>query len=316
VTVTLAALGIAGLSPSIMASHSFKAAVSPGAARAVISNGVFGAIELTFTPKNGGNPITKNTKRVKETVELPPGTYTLAVSALVGDSAVADGATAADSVVVRTGKTTAATVNLTPATGGALDAGVFSYDLTLPEGLTSATLILTDQDGNPVDDSDGAPVGPVDLLATGAKGVVEKLPPGEYRLTVFLEDEEKAAPEFSREVYVYSTLQSVVKQTFPESELSEQKYPVELIISLGPSTLVGDIGPLSFKQGEEPTLTVADENFETIAWNLDGAPTTAGVSGANYTPPTTLKLGTHFVTVTAKANGKTYSQIVEFTVTN
>jgi hypothetical protein len=285
----------------------------------VISNGVFGAVELTFTPKGSGNPITKSTKRVKETVELPPGTYTLAVSALIGDSAVAGGATAADSVVVRTGKTTTATVNLTPATGGALDAGVFSYDLALPAGLASATLILTDPDGNPVDDSDGIPVGPVDLLASGPEGAVEKLPPGEYRLTVFLEDEEKAAPEFSREVYIYSTLQSVVKQTFPESELSEQKYPVELTISLSPSTVVGDHGPLNFKQGEEPTLTVLDTGFEVIAWNLDGAATMAGVSGAHnesYTPPNTLKLGTHFVTVTAKANGKTYSQIVEFTVTN
>jgi hypothetical protein len=280
-------------------------------ARAVVSNGAFGAVELSFTPKGSGKSAKKSTKKVKETVELSPGTYALAVSALIGGQEVAVGAV--DSVVVRTGRTATATVNLTPTTGGALDAGVLGYDFTLPPGLTSATLILTDQDGNPV--------GPIDLLATGAKGVVEKLPPGEYRLTVFLEDEEKAAPEFSREVYVYSTLQSVVKQTFPESELSEPKYPLDPTISFDPLTVIGDTGSLSFVQGGVVPfiLTVLDTGFEAIAWNLDGTVTTDGVSGANnesYTPPNTLKLGTHFVTATAKVNGKTYSQIVEFTVTN
>jgi hypothetical protein len=199
VTVTLAALGIAGLSPA--ASPSPNVAAFPGAARAVISSGAFGGVELTFTPKGSGKTVKKSTKKIKETVELSPGTYALAVSASIGNSPVAVGTV--DSVVVRTGRTATATVNLKPAPGGA--DGVFGYDLTLPEDLMAATLTLTNTNDNSVES--------VDLLATAtsAKGRVENLPPGEYQLGLLLV-QGAGVVKANETVYVYSGLESSFKR--------------------------------------------------------------------------------------------------------
>jgi hypothetical protein len=322
ITVTVApAAESSGPSLSIAAASSFEAAASQSAARTVvpeISNSVFDTILVTFTPSSG-DPISKQMTQVTETFSLPRGTYHLAVTGLKGSDPIAEGEKS--SVVI--GETTAqVTVLLIPVLGGA--DGTFGYNITSLPTVAVAALTLTDPDGNPFDDSQSNPVNSIDLTSS-AVGTVPYLIPGEYRLKVFLEKEVGGGeiayipPEV---VYIYSTLTSIFTWDFSGITLLKTKGPLEMTLSFGPSTIADKNGALSFVQGAGSTFTLTVPNtFDTITWNLDGdvlVDGADGVSGSTYTAPAALQVGTHFMTVTAKSkdNNASYSEIVQFTVTD
>jgi hypothetical protein len=310
VTVTVAPEGAPGLPPS------FAAAVSPGAARTVVPeiNDVIKEIELTFTPGTG-KPIPKTMTTVTGTFYLPPETYTLSVKAKgAGDAVIAEGTTPAESVVITAGKTTEAEVTLLPKTDGA--DGSFAYKVTLPD-VTTAFLTLTDPQGGTVQTSQSADVKPIPLTS-GVDGKVEKLRPGEYRLAVSFEKGEGEVKFSNEAVYIYPGLESSFERNLSKVTLVKTKGTLNLTLSFGPSTILnGNTGSLSFVKDapETFTLIIPTEKFEgEFTWNLDGADT--GVTANSYTPVSSLKVGTHFVTAGAKfkANEQIYTQLVEFEV--
>jgi hypothetical protein len=316
ITVTVAAAGdpSSGQSQSVAASLSIAAAAPQSVARTVvpvIEASVFDTIEVTFTPSKG-DPISKPMTKVTETFYLPPGTYDLTVTGKKGGNSIAVGGTT--SVVIDdTEETVKATVYLKPETGESLAVGTFNYDVTIPS-VNVATLTLIKKPSNDK-------VKDFDLTQ---KSTPEDLPPGEYRLKVFLETEEgngEIAGLSGEVVYIYSTLTSTFTRTFSETDFIKTKGPLNLTISFGPTTIATADNALTFVQGADSTftLTVSATDFTGVAWNLDGTELTEvadGVNGNTYTAPNTLKPGTHFMTVTAQstANNANYSEIVQFTV--
>jgi hypothetical protein len=196
-----------------VAAQSLEAVASSAIARTVFpAFDAFETFELTFT---GERTIVMTVDAAEAaagvTIKLVEGTYALAVKGKNGGEAIAEG-TAAAPVVIDSGVTAEAAVVLSPKTGGA--PGIFGYALELPGGLTAATLTLTNENGAAFNDSEGVPVGPVDLLATGATGTVEKLPPGEYRLALFIVQGIGMVRFANEAVYVYSGLESAFERDF------------------------------------------------------------------------------------------------------
>jgi hypothetical protein len=131
-----------------VAAQSLEAAASPAVARTVVpelSSLTFDAFELTFT---GERTIVMTVDADKiDTVTLAVGTYDLAVTGRKGGEAIAEGTAAAPIIIIASDTPAEAAVVLSPKTGGALDAGVFGYDLTLPAVCDAAIQTLTDENG-------------------------------------------------------------------------------------------------------------------------------------------------------------------------
>jgi hypothetical protein len=336
ITVTVAAAGnpSSGQSQSVAAAQSFKAAALQSVARTVVPviGTAFDTFVLTFDSESGDNDTTRETEpgETTVTVKLPPDTYSLKVTGKKDDVEIAVGEI--KSVVIAIDDPKEETVDLKPMTtddNPDLADGVFSYAVTLLDTATKATLTLTDAEGNPVKDSSKDTVESINLK-NRADGMVEGLRPGEYRLAVSLENTDETDKvngdilEFSNEVvYIYSTLTSLFAKDFSEYTLVKTKGPLDLTMSFGPSTVVGNTGTLTFEQQAEETFDlIVPDTFDNVVWYLDGVKLTEdgagdGVSGNTYTAPGSMLYGTHFITVTAnsKANGQTYSQLVDFHVT-
>jgi hypothetical protein len=200
-----------------VAVRSFEAAASPAVARTVFpAFDAFETFELTFT---GERTIVMTVDAAEAvagvTIKLVEGTYALAVKGKKGGAEIAEG-TATAPISIDSAATVEAAVVLSPRAGGT--GGVFSYNLTLPADFTAATLTLTDKDGAAFNDSEGVPVGPVNLLTAGTIGVVENLSPGEYRLALSIvrsAGEDIGIVKFANEtVYVYSGLESAFERNF------------------------------------------------------------------------------------------------------
>jgi hypothetical protein len=330
VTVTVAARDPGeeggGVVPSFVAFQSLKSAVSPGLARTVVPvvSGSFDEITVIF--KSGETTTNRDMSNaavdgdtITKTFYLPPGDYTLTIEAIKNGDTIALG-TAAVTVTLGTPKD--ALVILTPDDNPDLADGTFGYDVTLPDEFIAdytATLTLTDPQGGTVQTSGSVEVKPINLTSIETEGAVKNLRPGEYLLAVFLEQGEGESKISHETVYIYSGLESTYKRDLSGITLVKTKGTLNLTISFGPSTIVNeDTDTLTFRQNAASTftLTVPTKDFEETAWYLDGALATDGVADNVYTAPGTLMPGTHFVTASAKAlaNGKTYSQIVEFLV--
>jgi hypothetical protein len=316
ITVTLAAAGnpSSGQSQSVAAAQSFA---SQSVARTVVPviGTAFDAFVLTFTSESGDNDTKRETENGETTVtvKLPPDTYSLKVTGKKGDVEIAVGEIASVGIVIN--QTAEEKVSLRPMTkedNDTLTAGVFSYNVTLLDTATKATLTLNKPK------PDGEKVKDVDLMK-GTSGTVDLLP-GEYWLAVSLENEDETDKDsgdilaFGEVVYIYSTLESPFVKNFTDDTFVPTKGPLDLIMRFGPETIAnGDTGELTFKEGDDSTFTLTvPDTFDTIVWYLDGTDT--GETGNTYSPPNTLKRGTHFITATAKANGQTYSQLVDFYV--
>jgi hypothetical protein len=141
-------------------------------------------------------------------VELEPGAWTVTVKGYQSftiDEADEEYLLAAEGsapLAVTAGETNSVTVTINPLAIDAVgEKGVFSYEITLPDDLTEAQLLLT-------------PVVPgasltVDLLATGATGVtgIKALAAGEYGLLITLKKGGLSAGVFES-VHIYPGLES------------------------------------------------------------------------------------------------------------
>ncbi|MDR1030787.1 MAG: hypothetical protein LBL76_07940 [Treponema sp.] len=271
---------------------------------------------LVFTSTSGGkgHSETVNPPASTANVTLEVGTYTLTVTARKGGADIAEGTKTG--LVITSGGTTSESITLEPKTGTGVANGTFSYNVTVPAG-ASATLTITTSTGETVS-------GGTITLSVGANNSTMSLPPGEYRLAVSLTNTDGKTAGFTNQVvYSYSTLTSAFTRVFADEDFEKGPDPdpetgsLDLTIAFGQDPIpFNNTNDLSFEQGAETTftLTVTGSEFSAINWYLDEE-ATAVATGASYTPANNLSVKKHLVTVTAVKNGKSYSEIVDFTVT-
>jgi hypothetical protein len=272
--------------------------------------------KLAFEPKDGTGaahaPVTVDAPATEAEVELVLGRYRITVAAYKGDTKVAEGTIEEVAVTAESGDDPEpVAVDMEPVTGTDTATGTFSYSVTIPAG-ASGSLTLKTQAGLSVAN------GTADLNATENTGTVTGLAPGYYVLAVSLELGDKTAG-FSREaVHIYSGLTSAFTQEFTDDNFSAA---VEvgrgllggLVIGWGVDTI--PVGGSSITLTEPTTLSVPDDaGFTNIKWYIDGADTPVSEGSSVTLNPDEYGAGGHFLTVTASKGGKTYSEIVEFTV--
>jgi hypothetical protein len=264
---------------------------------------------LSFTPTGGGTAKSQDVTGTSADVELAVGTYSLKVTAKKDTTEVAEGT--ATGIGISSEPATAAVI-LGPKTGGAN--GTFRYSVGTPAG-ASGNLVITTSTGGTVTD------GTKTLNADTTNTDTVPLAPGYYRLAVSLTKGGETAALSNEAIHIYSGLESAFERVFTDAHFeaaAAAQGALGLTISLGNEEIeIEEAGALSFVQGAAATftLTVADTDFTNIKWYLDEEQDNPVETGASYTPSNDLAVKTHFVTVTAEKNGRTYSEIVEFTVT-
>jgi uncharacterized protein YdeI (BOF family) len=198
--------------------------VSPGeagSARTILPGKTqFSRYELIFT-RAGAADITVDTSAITGTgisQELVAGTWTVAVSAYNsftptgGSTTEYLAARGSAQVSVSAGQIARVTVNLEPEINSGVK-GIFTYTVTFPRSVSSATLTLTDG-ANPVQKS----------LTSGSKVSVEAAP-GYYDLFIVLRNGSESAGA-AEKVHIYSGLESEVEYVF-DDDLSLTKGPGE-----------------------------------------------------------------------------------------
>jgi hypothetical protein len=158
--------------------------IPAGAERTLTPNIVFGRYELALSAEGQesiARSFTPETPAIK--LELAPVDWTITARgfAQAGDETpIAQGTL---KVKIRPGATETLTLQLGPIAGDGT--GTFGYDLSLPQGLDSATLTLSS-----LEDSGFSKT--INLQNEGASGSIPNLAAGYYRLSLSLE--RKAAP--------------------------------------------------------------------------------------------------------------------------
>ncbi|MDR1230938.1 MAG: hypothetical protein LBK61_06005 [Spirochaetaceae bacterium] len=211
---------------------------------------------VSFTATGEGTNLLDQELTSGESFDLEPGTYTVAVTgyAEVGgvDTAIAVGSV--EGVTVAAGGNTATTVILGPKSDSG--DGTFSYDITVPDGLASGKLAIT----NAANELVGSEV---NLTAPGkhADGNVT-LAAGTYRLAVTLvrgTDEAEEFAGFSEALHIYAGQKSALPTTeFTADDFSTQVAAVALTFT---APVVG-VGP-------DTTKIIAAQYTGDIAWKVD-----------------------------------------------
>jgi hypothetical protein len=287
VTIRVTAAGVP------MPAQSLEAAVSPAAARTVVPVSLpFDAYELTFT---GERTIVMTVDAADGvTIKLAEGTYTLAVKGKKGGAEIAEGTAAAPIIIIESDTPAEAAVVLSPKAGGA--DGVFGYDLTLPAVCDAAILTLTDENGATFNDSDGNPVGPVNLLTADAEGTVGNLPPGEYRLALSIVQDIGMVKFANEAVYIYSGLESAFERDFSSVQPIKSIEGVLAYLSSQPPNTAANPYPVDLSGLNLTTDLTLGQLFQTL--NQAGryvALDLSGCTGMTEFDPGTANTGEKFI---------------------
>ena len=196
----------------------------------------FARYNLDFTPVNDGsaeNVDRTNTTLATTPVLLNPGTYMLVVNAYKDSSKTKLAAQGTlNNVVITAGKNTSAAVTLEALLSGGT--GTFRWDITLPAGLTTRSMIITP--GN-VGGTNQQTVSLASLKATGSR----TLNSGQYSLTFNLIKTDGKSVVWNELLYVYQNLESVFSFEFTDAHLSDSNYTVTYNRNNGTSNLTQSV---------------------------------------------------------------------------
>jgi len=181
----------------------------------------FAVYNLAFTPESGGTAL--NTDRTNatlstETILLEPGTYNLIVNAYKDNGKtqlIAHGTL--DGIVITAGQNTAKTVTLEAILAGGT--GTFTWNITLPTGVTTASMTITTANAG------GTSQQTVTLLPNNC---TENRPlnSGPYNLTFNFGKDDGKSVVWKELLYVYQNLESVFDFEFTDAHLSDSVYTV------------------------------------------------------------------------------------------
>jgi hypothetical protein len=177
--------------------------IAPGAARTLTPNLAFGRYELELRAE-GQDDIDKTITPESPTVklELAPVLWTITARGFAQAADETPVARGTLEVKITSGDTKTITLQLGPIDEGV---GTFGYAISLPEGLDTATLVLSSLENPGFSEKKN-------LLADGGNGTIPNLAAGYYRLKLSLE--RKAAPivgqgaTLSEVVHVYEGAQT------------------------------------------------------------------------------------------------------------
>jgi uncharacterized repeat protein (TIGR02543 family) len=177
----------------------------------------FTSYELAFTAVSGGanNTVTRtNTNLTTDPVALVPGTYNLTVTAFAGTPAAARGTLTG--IVVNLGENTTGEVllKLLLAEG----TGTFSWNITFPGEVTSATMTIR----NPAGVQQGE-----NINLTSGTSANRELPSGVYNITInLINSTGNRAIVWYEVLHIYSTLTSNFTKEFLEMNFYQTHYVV------------------------------------------------------------------------------------------
>jgi hypothetical protein len=237
--------------------------------------------------------------------DLVVGTYTVTVTATRsgGDDVVAIGSVP-DVQVSTDGVPETVNVILGPKTGGGVSNGTFAYDITFQGTADSATLTITDENDNEVED-------PIDLITSPNSTV--SLAPGYYYADVVI----NGSYGGGEVIHIYSGMTSAWANAFTIGEPPPPVGSKGFTAGFGHNVIPVTVNPNSAEvgKGTDIVFTVTDGEYTNVKWYTDGN-VTGKMSAVSYTVATNdLDTGVHTVTVRAKKYGKLYNELIEFLVT-
>ena len=217
----------------------------------------FKVIELSFTPSGGGNTETYNHINAGPdiTIGLAAGTYSLDVTAYADtEKTLAAAHGSASEIVVNAGAITPAPVTL-HVTFGEGD-GTFSWVLTYPVDVTTATMTIT-----PINETPGSAI-TIPLILAGSTSLAS----GEYRVEFSLRDTQGRTAELMEILHVYKNVTSTFTHEFTASNFHFLK--VKQVI---------------FPEGNNTTATVSLDGLTpaNVVYLVKVNTTTAVVAAAN-----------------------------------
>jgi len=199
-----------------------KGAFSPSlsySGRTILPNNLtmssFAALKFTFTPQGGGTPVveTKDNSSTSQSIILDPGTYDLVVNAY-GDAnqskLLARGT--ANGIVITAGQNTPAIVTLSALRNEG--SGTFKWNITLPDNLTSASMLI----------KKGSTEEVVNLLDND-EPTSKTLSSGQYSVTINLEGP-SGKVVWKELLYVYMNLESVFTKEFTNAYFINPIYTI------------------------------------------------------------------------------------------
>jgi hypothetical protein len=210
---------------------------------------------------SNSEPVASDSSEI--TADLAAGTYTVTVTGFTGaDPSFVAVATGTAEVTITAGTETTKSVLLGPITGEGT--GNFSYDITLPAGITAGSLTLTAL--APLTASDNPAAVQLDTTSAGSKtGTVENLKAGYYLLTVSVtapRGGDSDSVGFTHEVvHVYKGLTSVLPATVYKDEDFKARTAVADLALAFAAPKTGET-PANALTGDAPT----QYTFVKIEW--------------------------------------------------
>jgi hypothetical protein len=276
--------------------------VVPGLLRTVYpgsinTDGTLTKFEASFTPSGSGTPVTAVGPEgsTSVTVTVAVGTYTITITAFTGTdpsyTAVAVGTV--ENVTIAKSGNADVNVLMRPKTGSGVAAGILSYDITVPSGVDSATLLVSETIGGTAITG-----GSVTLTAGTQNKSTLSIPPGYYWLTVYLTKGSESAGLGPEALHIYSGLTSAL----PAVTYTNEDFVALSAVSALDLTQLIVMPAVDQTPGAQVTGT---QYVGSITWS----PTVTGtfVGGQVYTATVTLTAKAGYTFTGVAANAFTYT---------
>jgi hypothetical protein len=287
--------------------------------------------EVSFSHPVESHAVVTVSPGTAETVDLLPGTWTITAKAFkTGEETAA--ALGSVTVAITAGGSFAENIILVPADGE----GIFNYEVTVPGGLASAALVITQVSGDAPDGE--AAAGETRALAAGMNTGTIELAAGYYLLNIRLTKGGEGSPEAGADtlsagktevVHIYPGLTTGAAFTFTDDDVTNppppSPEPGSLSITIGENlahevTVTGYSGSIILsKTGANTALTLTAEGYSDVVWYVDGEAT--GVTGGSFTlDAASFDIRNHSVTFWGVREsgpggpGIPYAKLIPFTV--
>jgi hypothetical protein len=207
--------------------------------------------------------ITRTRLNISDPFSLFPGEYSIDVLAYADEGMNNLAARTLQPVLfeITEGAATPVSIELN-ALQGSSGLGSFSWDITLPPGLSTATMEI-------INHADGTQAGDIVTLMSLPAGIRENLPAGFYRLIIRLEKDNTQPVILRVLLHIYDNLESIYEAVFTDDHFNKILYEVSFNIN-------GTVhGPYDYFHGELIDVTpFANTTRPTAAGLYSGTPPT------------------------------------------